>query len=270
MDEDKRYQYWRSALSPLYGDRETENMWRMYVEVDRPEDIFDADIEQLKSYFPLQYLLGFTWFYDLKIGVTPEVLIPRPETEELVFYLLDMVGMNDHAPIVLDLGTGSGCIPLAIKSKRPEWQLYGLDYYSEALEVAKKNSLDLDIDVKWCTGNILTWDLGEFQDVMFDIIISNPPYIPLHDQKIMADNVLKYEPHSALFTDHPQGLEFYQAIAENYSRNLKSDGWIFMEIHESYAEEILSLFHPRHHWGDIGVLNDLQGKPRIFYAQKKC
>lgn len=260
---------WKSQLSPIYGDRECQSMWKLYRAADRPMDDFDADLEKLVHGYPIQYLIGYTWFYDLKISVNEATLIPRPETEELVYYLLQLVENQGKNLSVLDLGTGSGCIPLALKNQRKHWQIFGLDRSPEALEVANQNARDTHLDVGWVLGDILSWDLSELQDRTFDILTANPPYIPEVEKENMAHTVIDYEPHVALFTEDAKGLSFYQAIAENAYRQLNPEGWIFLEIHENHGPATMSLFQ-RPEYEKVAILNDLQGKPRILYAKKSA
>ena len=161
-------------------------------------------IKQLKKNRPVQYVAGKTWFYDIEIKVREGVLIPRPETEELVTWIIQDCSSTIS---ILDIGTGSGCIPLAVKNKLKDSVVYGFDISQKALGVAKENSALLGLEIQFSAFDILNWELFP-QENKFDVIVSNPPYIPVSDKQMMHKNVLDYEPDLALFVPNDDPLVF--------------------------------------------------------------
>ena len=258
---------WQKVLEPIYGDREVESMWKWYREAGRPAEVFDEDLMRLEERYPLQYLLGYTWFYGRKMLVNEHTLIPRPETEELVFHVLERAGSLKNAKVI-DLGTGSGCIPVTIAAERPSWEVTGVDIQREALEVARKNAASQEVGVRWGEADLLDWSGYPILQESYDIIISNPPYIPERDRAIMEDNVLKYEPDLALFAPD-DGLIFYKEIARHAYQSLESGGWLFLELHEDHAYEISAIFGESGEYHSLEILKDMQGKERILIVRKE-
>lgn len=223
------------------------------------------DIHRLSMHEPLQYVLGTTSFYGLEIQCSPAALIPRPETEELVDWVLSEVQLVSCN--VIDLGTGTGCIPLAIKSKRPSWQVAGIDVSQDALALARSNALRLTLDVHFEGLNLLH-DLSDFGvKETFNVVVSNPPYIPDADASLMLPNVLNHEPSLALFVPDSEPLLFYRRIVAFCEEYLKIDGFVFVEIHEELSEETMQLFHTAG-FANIELRKDLQGKSRMIKAQR--
>lgn len=255
-----RLEKWKSTLTPLYGERETTNMWRWYQEANRPDALFEDDLQKLSAYYPIQYLMGFAYFYGEKFLVNQHTLIPRPETEELVYKVLE-----DHPAKekfrVIDLGTGTGCIAITLKKHRPQWSVTGLELYPGALEIARKNADLHRVNVDWKRGDILNPALGE--ELGYDLVISNPPYIRPDEREGMDKNVVGYEPPQALFTRDPEGLEFYQAI-EKFGRNLRPGAVIYLEIHENAAGQITSLFEESSKYSTVQIYKDMQERDRIL------
>jgi release factor glutamine methyltransferase len=214
---------------------------------------------------PLQYVLGNTSFYGLEIQCNPAALIPRPETEELVDWVLSEVQLPSCA--LIDLGTGTGCIPLAVKAKRPSWQVSAIDVSQDALALARTNALSLVLDVHFEAADLLT----DFSDLAikdkFNVVISNPPYIPNADAKSMLPNVLNHEPHLALLVPDSDPLLFYRRIVAFSEQYLEIEGYVFVEIHEDLSEETIQLFHQAG-FANIELRKDLQGKPRMIKAQR--
>ena len=219
----------------------------------------NAIVKRLKQHEPIQYILGKTEFFDLVLNVDNSVLIPRPETEELVNLILDKY--NDKALRALDIGTGSGCIPLALKSRRSSWHLSGLDVSESALKMAKSNGHQLQLDVEWFKKDILKDSLDCHEQ--FDIIISNPPYVLESDQFEMSPHVLNFEPHIALFVPDNSPLLFYLKIIEVSKKCLKSGGQLYFEIHEKYGSDVKNAMD-LNGFRDIEIIKDLQGKDRIL------
>ena len=225
----------------------------------------DSDVQRLLKHEPLQYVLGSTSFYGLDIQCTPAALIPRPETEELVDWILAEVQLS--ACSLVDLGTGTGCMPLAIKSKRPAWNVKGIDVSQDALSLARSNAIRLGLDVHFNNLDLMQ-DLHAIgvKD-SFDVVVSNPPYIPDAEALSMAPNVLNYEPHLALFVPDSDPLVFYRRIIVFCVQYLKVEGYVFVEIHEELSEETIQLFHLAG-FANIELRKDLQGKSRMIKAQR--
>lgn len=223
-----------------------------------------SDVLRLTRHEPLQYIIGSTSFYGLEIHCTPASLIPRPETEELVDWVLTEVTKTDCS--VIDLGTGTGCIPLAVKSKRPAWQVSGVDISQEALNLACSNASRLGLDVSFSILDLM----GDFSNQMFDakfnIVVSNPPYIPQSEASAMLLNVLNHEPHLALFVPDSNPLIFYHQILMFCKHFLEINGYVFVEIHEEFSEKSLQLFINAG-FSNIELRKDLQGKTRMIKAQ---
>ena len=222
---------------------------------------FDEKINLLKKGNPLQYIIGEVFFYQLLIKVNEHVLIPRPETEELVHLIYENKSKKSLKNI-LDIGTGSGCIILALKSIFSDSDCIGLDISKEAIKTAKKNAALLKLDVEFIVDDIFNTNVKR----KFDAIVSNPPYITLKEKRLMENNVLNHEPHMALFVDDFNPLIYYKAIAEFGIQSLTKEGEIYFEINEKYGDEVVYLLK------DLGYHNceikkDLQGKNRFVLAQ---
>lgn len=209
---------------------------------------------------PLQYILGHTDFYGLRLRVTPDVLIPRPETEQVVEYALGLL-RNIQAPRVLDIGTGSGCIALTIKHERSDATVFACDVSEQALRVARENARDLRLDVTFFQANILSDAFTAHAPPQLDLVISNPPYIPLSEAGMLDPEVVRHEPHQALFSgDDP--LTFYRAITRQASALLQFGGFLVVEVHADYGSDVQTLLSDSGFTG-VQVLPDLAGKPRI-------
>ncbi len=224
-----------------------------------------SDVQRLSMHEPLQYVLGNTSFYGLEIQCNPAALIPRPETEELVDWVLSEVQLPSCA--LIDLGTGTGCIPLAVKAKRPSWQVSAIDVSQDALALARTNALSLVLDVHFEAADLSK----DFSDLTikdnFNVVISNPPYIPNADAMSMLPNVLNHEPHLALFVPDSDPLLFYRRIVAFSEQYLEKEGYVFVEIHEDLSDETIQLFHQAG-FANIELRKDLQGKPRMIKAQR--
>lgn len=224
---------------------------------------FRSSLKRLQANEPLQYVLGSTFFYDLEIKTDKRGLIPRPETEELVDWVVNSYKENSEIK-VLDLCTGSGCIALAIKSQLPKSKISGVDVSKEALSLANENASNLDLEVTFLEQDILESTL-KLSKTKFDCWVSNPPYIPESDKADMADNVLKYEPGLALFVDNHLPIIFYERIAEHGLRHIKKGGSLFFEIHECFGQEVTFLLKNKG-YVDVEIRKDLQGKDRMVKA----
>lgn len=221
--------------------------------------------ERLQNGEPVQYVLGMADFYGLRFKVSPAVLIPRPETEELVYEMLQR-GKDVNWETGLDIGTGSGCIPISLKKNNPAWSLTGLDVSAAALSIAEENADLNGVEVKWLEKNILErskW--ASLPD--YDFIVSNPPYIPVREKEVMTASVIDYEPGLALFVPDDDPFLFYRTIIEFSLEKLRPKGALFFEVNEYNAQKLLKLV-PQDFFGNVELLQDLQGKDRMLYAQR--
>ncbi len=217
---------------------------------------FNQSILKLNQLEPIQYVLGFAWFMDWQFKVTEDTLIPRPETEELV----DLINKgHSEASRVLDIGTGTGCIPIALKLKNPDWNITALDISADALEVAKSNAEQLGASINFVKIDILKEAIPPLQ---YDIVVSNPPYITEAEKNKMQHNVLNFEPHLALFVKDKDPLLFYRVIAQKSKVNLKKGGTLYFEINETYGNETKELMASMGYL-DVQVFQDLSGKDRM-------
>ena len=226
---------------------------RFMVLTTHQEEVLDDYLKRLLKYEPVQYILGYSEFYGLKFKVTPAVLIPRPETEELVELIIEDV--NDPNIKILDIGTGSGCIPITLKKNIPAADVTSVDISSEALSIARENAGLNDVAVEFINMDILT----NVPDQKFDIIVSNPPYIGYEEKEKMGDNVLIYEPHLALFSDDP--LLFYKRIAEIAPQLLNPNGSVYLEVSEYRAGDVADIF--KNTGGKVAIKKDMSGKDRM-------
>ena len=212
---------------------------------------------------PIQYVVKEAHFYGLKYEVDSSVLIPRPETEELVDLILMENGQENIS--LIDLGTGSGCIPVSIKKNRDNWKVWALDISKEALVVAEKNASNNNVHISFIQEDILNPNLN-VENQKFDIIVSNPPYVPVSDKIKMHKNVADFEPHIALFSPDEDPVKFYKAIAEFSNQHLKESGKVYVEIHEKYGNEVKKLFE--NGFRKVQIISDINSKPRIVKAER--
>jgi release factor glutamine methyltransferase len=238
-------------------------------------------VERLLKHEPIQYIMNKCWFYGMELFVDPSVLIPRPETEELVAWIINDVrssGYNvfsrgtanaDETDLlkILDVGTGSGCIALALKKAMPGAEVWGCDLSEEALNVARRNGSALDIRVDFQGLNFLD-QLQQKQLPTVNILVSNPPYIPFRDKDLMNKNVVDHEPHTALFVPDEDPLIFYRALAKFASHRLHENGSIYMEIHEDLGDDVVQLFSDEG-YNKIELRKDMQQKNRMIKVSKR-
>ncbi len=231
-------------------------------------DQFQMFKEQLMQHKPVQYVLHEAWFAGLKLYVDENVLIPRPETEELVEVIATDISRSLQRDLsLIDIGTGSGCIAISLKKKLPDAQVYALEISDKALEVARRNAITNDADIQFLHTDILHWDQQNFPP--FDIIVSNPPYVKETEADEMAANVLLYEPHQALFVPDNDALVFYRRIAQFGLQNLRNgNGKIFVEINEALGQEVSTMFR-RNGFSEVTIKKDMQQKARIVSAVLK-
>lgn len=265
----------RSSLIKLYGSEELRSIFKwMFREVN--EDFYDNKgnisflwlgyLKELEQSVPPQYIVGHTWFYGRKFIVNNSVLIPRSETEELVYIAINKL-KNIRPLNILEIGTGSGCIPITLKAEIPHAHIVSIDINQDALSVAKKNADKLQVDVDFKQIDFLNDDqlLEEWHN--FDCVISNPPYIDRAEKPAMGESTLLYEPDIALFTEG-EPLEFYRKIASNCRRTKNFNGIVLCEINEFRANETYQIFQEC--FEEVQVITDLQGKERIIYAGSFC
>jgi release factor glutamine methyltransferase len=295
-------------LTALYGEGEAKSMC-LYVFEDyfnlkttvQQAEIFEHFLledfltiqKRLLAGEPVQYVVGFAWFYGLKFKVNNSVLIPRPETEELVEWVLSTIENGQFkmdngqrtmdsgqwtmdnmqkrtSPIsVLDIGTGSGCIPVTLKVKNPALQVAAIDISESALITASRNAFRHNADIDFKRIDILNKkDWAQLSD--YQIIISNPPYIPMAEKQLMHDNVTQYEPHLALFVEDQNSLIFYDTIADFASEKFKNSkntegGYLFFECNEFNAKEVVALLETKG-FSNIILKQDMSGKDRMISA----
>ena len=245
-------------LTPLYDAGEAESFFYLILEAKQqlkridialqPElvflaselEIWNSILEQLKREIPIQYLLGTTHFYGLEFKVNENVLIPRPETEELVDWIIksQKSEVRNKKVKILDIGTGSGCIAISLAKNLPNAEVFALDVSKKALATAQKNAKLNQVQVQFICQSILeTEDLGQ----QFDVIVSNPPYVRHLEKQEIKKNVLDNEPHLALFVADDDALIFYRKIAQLALKNLSQTGQLYFEINQYLGQEMLSL-----------------------------
>ncbi|HKJ43308.1 MAG TPA: peptide chain release factor N(5)-glutamine methyltransferase [Sunxiuqinia sp.] len=273
--------YIRKELEGLYPPQEVESFIRLIffsLKQYNPTDLvlkreetleetyqqqIKTIVKRLKVFEPIQYILGETEFYGLPFHVKPDVLIPRPETEELVDWILKV--KTKTQPVILDVGTGSGCIPISLKKYLPQAHVMGCDVSQHALKVAKSNASLNELDVLIFYLDILNPELPpEFQPI--DILVSNPPYVTDAEKKQMQPNVLEHEPQQALFVPDDDPLRFYKALASFGKENLNDDSQLFWEINEAFGEECVQLLK-ENGFSNVKLRKDLNGKDRMIFAE---
>jgi len=230
---------------------------------DNERQQISAITARLKNHEPIQYITGETEFYGLKFYCRPGTLIPRPETEELVDCILkENAGFRGK---ILDIGTGTGCIPVTLKKRLPEAEISACDISESCLELASRNANLNLLDVSFFRMDIL--HPGDIVLPEFDILVSNPPYIPGFEKKLMKKNVLDYEPGLALFVPDHDPLLFYKSILKFAGKQLRCSGKIYWEINETFGQECVRLLS-RAGYLNVRLRKDIQGKDRMISAQK--
>lgn len=285
-------------LSTIYDESESANIARLVLEdctglppaqlvlnrtlelLPSQQETLNHHLQRLLQHEPLQYVLQKAWFYGMELYVDKAVLIPRPETEELVDWVVKdtrvagkdvfekSASQSDQTTQlkILDVGTGSGCIALALKKELPRAEIWGCDVSDEALNVARRNGATLDIRVDFHGINFLD-DSQQISLPTVDVIVSNPPYIARREAEHMRLNVLNYEPQIALFVPDNDPLVFYRAIAKFAHRRLYDGGDIYLELNETLAEETKALFEAEG-FADAMVRKDMQGKSRMLRVRR--
>ena len=265
----------QDVLVPIYGERETSAVIKLWfgsrldmspidLIMRREEEFtfpsFGADLAQLRENTPVQLVLGEAFFFDQSYLVNEHTLIPRPETEELVAGVLERFSNQDFK--VIDVGTGSGCIAISLQLARPNWSITGVDIHRQTIDAAKANAEKLGANVDFRVLDVLEEGLSGF-----DLLVSNPPYIPQSEAQSMNSNVVDYEPDRALFVPDSDALLFYRRLLELAKEN-KNDSPVHVafEIHEDFGEQMIELC-VSFGFKEINLLQDLQGKDRMIFAQ---
>lgn len=272
-------QYALQELKDTYNPQEIQSICRIvfldvlqYTKIDihiRKNEILDESfvdkffeiVRLLKIGHPLQYIIGETEFSGLKFGVNPSTLIPRPETEELVLLARERLAAGKK---VLDIGTGSGCIAIALSAACPEAEVTGIDISPEAVETARANAVRNRVKAEFLIRDILHFETEVWQQ--YDLIVSNPPYVRESEKQEMQRHVLDHEPHRALFVPDSDPLLFYRRIAEFGCRYLASGGFLYFEINEALGKETAALLENYNYW-QVHVVKDLFDKDRFIVAQ---
>lgn len=267
-------------LSPFYDAYEAESFFYLILEYKHKLRQIDlalnheltfstADLvywcsilEQLKKEVPIQYLLGKTNFYGMDFEVNENVLIPRPETEELVEWIInENSGIDKSRRLkILDIGTGSGCIAISLAKNLPNAEVYAIDISKKALETAKRNAINNNVEVTFIYKDILELELLKDN---FDIIVSNPPYVRNLEKEEIKKNVLDYEPHLALFVEDNNALVFYKKIAALAQKNLKENGQLFFEINQYLGKEMSNLLESMN-FRNIELRRDIYDNDRMM------
>ena len=285
--------YYREQLCSIYDYEEANSLVLIllehYFKIDRIKMALEPDLrlsesEMLTFHFavkdllknkPIQYIIGETEFCDLKFKVNESVLIPRPETAEMVNLIHNSQCIMHNGQLfnnkqlstfnfqlsILDIGTGSGCIAISLAKAFPKSQVYALDISEEALEVAKENAINNDVNINFIHDDIL--NLKNKIEPRFDIIVSNPPYVRELEKSDMLNNVLEWEPHKALFVSDNDPLIFYRNILEFAKSHLKEKGEIWFEINEFLGKEMTDLCHELG-FSDVNIYKDFRGRERIL------
>ena len=312
MTSDELYKHFVQELKTIYDERESANITDWVFETvgnnKRSDRITDkqkhfsnstaqqlhAALEQLLAHKPVQYVLGEAWFYKMKFFVNEHVLIPRPETEELVEWVVENVRgtmydvrsvedvrctgydvrskksiniqhRSSNIVYIIDIGTGSGCIAIALKKELPGANIFAIDVSEDALQVAKQNAVDKNASINFLPLDFL--DEKSWPSVpSFNIIISNPPYIPENEKSKLAGNVIDNEPHLALFVPDDDPFIFYRKITAFADKHLKEKGKIFVEVHEDYSKEVQQIFVEKNFKAEIK--KDIYRRERMIKAYR--
>lgn len=278
MTIQQAYHFLQQQLSTIYDNDEANNIADLVIEHitgykklgrithkdvsinEKQIALLNSLTKELETHKPVQYVLGEAWFYEQKFFVNEHVLIPRPETEELVELV---ASCKLTITSILDIGTGSGCIPIILKKKLPKTDITAIDVSAEALAVAKTNAVNLHTDIHFKQVDFLNEQAWNELD-SYDVIVSNPPYIKQSESSTMHTNVLSFEPHIALFVYDDDALLFYRKIALFGQTHLNENGKMFVEINEALGAETIALFES---YGYTAILKkDMQHKDRMIVA----
>ncbi|MCZ8091435.1 peptide chain release factor N(5)-glutamine methyltransferase [Flavobacterium sp.] len=275
------------ALSSLYDEKEIESFFYLTLEKLHQKKRIDLALQpdlamdetqfsqwetvlaELKTHKPIQYILGETEFYGLPFLVNENVLIPRPETEELVELIVSSFKFQVSGLKILDIGTGSGCIPISLKKNLPSAEVFAIDVSKNALEVAQKNAEINRVEVNFIEANILLTDSlvlptrNTQHATLFDIIVSNPPYVRNLEKAEINPNVLEFEPHLALFVEDNDALLFYRKITELAKNHLSENGKLYFEINQYLGKETVALVES-YGFNNVQLIKDIYGNDRMI------
>jgi len=273
----------RESLVDIYDPSEAEEIYSLVLEAkfgisrklyslnkadllsEEQEAILSAVLAELKKGRPVQHILNQAHFYGEVYEVNQYVLIPRAETEELVHHIIQRHQSNAQDLRIMDIGTGSGCIPISLKKHLPQAQITTLDISKEALNTAKKNAQNLQVDIHFINADILEWEYL-FSTQKYDIIVSNPPYITPKEKVDMERHVLEFEPHLALFVEEVAPLLFYETIASFALSHLQEHGDLYFEINKFYAKETCEMLQKKG-FKQVQLLQDIYGADRMIHAR---
>ena len=271
------------SLSSIYDKSEAQNTAQFVIEdifqikkidkkilTEENKTLFKNISERLLNFEPWQYVVGNADFYGLKFKVNPSVLIPRAETEELVYLILETIKKEKITSVnILDIGTGSGCIPITLQQKNRSINAFAMDISAGAISLAKENNQAIRTNVNFILADALNWqniDNQHFTHQKFDVIVSNPPYIPFVEKKIMPRHVLDFEPHLALFVSNEDPLIFYRTIAEMAKIKLNQNGFLFFECNEYNANDVVKMLQ-KLDYQNVLLHKDMAGKDRMVQAE---
>ena len=274
--------YFKERLQTQFSESELKSMWKQLICIrfDWNDSEFllssenrmsESDLLYVRSFVkrlqanePFQYILGETTFCDLTLICDSRALIPRPETEELVAWISELLNLNS----IIDVCSGSGCIALGLKSNFPKANVFGVDLSQDANNLAQSNAIRNNLSVDFYKADALDLNL-EFWENMdsVDVIVSNPPYITQNEKAFMNPNVLDYEPHLALFVPNDSPIIFYERIARLALQKLNQNGFLFYELNPDFADQVIEMLKILG-FSNIELKNDLQGKKRMLKAQK--
>ncbi len=275
------YQYFYKHLEAKYSPRQIEYFWRTWKEdvYDTSEDLqqspqhaqsqIDKLIQAMLSDYPIEYYTGYTFFRGMKLKIDERALIPRPETEELVEYAIQHIANHfgkDQSLRILDIGTGSGCIALALKSAFPNASVYAVDVDEDALSLAAENASLYDLAIRCIADDICAPRSNTLRAMQWDVLISNPPYVLRSEIREMSSSAVRYEPPKALFVREDNPLYFYRCIERYAQRHLQPNGLLFLECSAFHADKVNAYFTERR-WA-TKLIDDLAGKPRILLCHK--
>ena len=267
------------VASELYGTEEGRQIAEMIVlakggitrnellvEPNKELEINDIDriIAELREWRPVQYIIGTASFDDMELAVSEGVLIPRPETEELVEWVASEA---PHGAKIVDVCTGSGCIAIALSRRVKQSRVWGIDISKEALSIARRNAEKYAPTIELVEGDALV-DFSQLIDEEVDVVVSNPPYIPNSDREFMRRNVTEHEPSIALFVEDDDPLLFYRSIARTALRMLRLGGKLYFEIYENYATEMVDML-TNEGFVNVVVREDFRAKQRMVCAEKR-
>jgi len=260
-------------LNDTFEERESDNIFKYVVEEyyndkyiiiknyiindDEVEDLNEI-FEKVSANYPIQYIFNKAYFYDIELYVDENVLIPRPETEELVHLILKENTNNNLK--ILDIGTGSGCIPIVLKKHKQNWLVSAIDISNGAIDVAKKNAINNNVQIDFFIDDIFNFK-NHFSSL--DVIVSNPPYIPTEQQNLMTESTLQYEPELALFVPNENPLMYYQTIFDFAKNTLSENGKVYVEINEFLADKTKNLAL-KYNFSVVEIIKDLSDKDRIL------